>query len=479
MSELRFKGIAFENAEFPDLLYEMAGYRAVRDGKDWVVPASDPALVRGPRDCIKLHGQVTLSKNDYAGAAKHLASVVPDTFDKYYYRDTKKIQFTANEHSKTVKLYSHLLDLTFAKPDAVEGVLREKILPFMVEEMDAILVTPVTVDATYQQAQYSLGKFALLLGKFDLNTARKLTLDKEVLSGILPNQLAPLTYVNALTTHAPWAMTLPVDRADCVWHFQTDGMWEFPFVHRVCLYQQFISELSPGAENPDMYGLSGLDHMSEQIISQFLQLSVNGVNRLMRYLNDPRNFIDPNIGATDFGKQLQAHSAVHLLFADLTAMNFSENSHHRISFAMSALDKITNLKRYLGEIGGPDQPIFRSLATSAQENFLTNCFEKQTITCGRELGTALIKMVRETYRLIHKHYLDDMGSTSPTENERTERLWHQRNLRHGPFLTGGKYSKLFDQSKGTVPDDVVTLPLLLTLGLVLDPQEFLRFNPTF
>lgn len=478
MFELRFKGMASDNKSLADLLYEWAGYRAVRDGKDLVVPASDPALMQGPRDCIKLHGQVTLSKDDYAGAAKSLVSVVPDTFDEYYHRNTKKYQFTTEEHNTTVDFYSHLLDLTFAKPNEIESVLREKILPFMVEKMNAILVTPVTVDSSYQQIQYSIAKFSLLLNKYGLKTTKKLVFDKEVLSGILPNQLAPLTYINALTRHAPWALTLPVDRADCVWHFQTDGMWEFPYVHTVGLYQHFISQLSPAAERPEMHGLSGLDKMSEANISQFLRLTVEGVNRLMRYLNDPRNFIDHTTGAADLEKQLQAHSAVHLLFADLTEINSSTNSHHRISYTMSGLDKITNLKRYLGEIDGQDQLIFRSLATSAHENFLAECFENKTIVYGHELKSVLVGIVRETYTLIRKHYLDDMNSSSPTEDEMTERLWHQRNLRHGAFLTGGKFNKLFGQSKGTVPDDVVTLPLLFTLALVLDPQGFLRFSPT-
>jgi hypothetical protein len=72
------------------------------------------------------------------------------------------------------------------------------------------------------------------------------------------------------------------------------------------------------------------------------------VNKLMGFLNDPRNFVNPD-GTANFLKQIQAHSSVQLIFADVNALNYSICAHNRISYAMSALDKLANLRANLGE----------------------------------------------------------------------------------------------------------------------------------
>jgi hypothetical protein len=67
----------------------------------------------------------------------------------------------------------------------------------------------------------------------------------------------------------------------------------------------------------------------------------------MSFLNGPKNFANPD-GTANFLKQIQAHSAVQLIFADVNALNYSTFAHNRISYTMSALDKLANLLANLG-----------------------------------------------------------------------------------------------------------------------------------
>lgn len=99
-------------------------------------------------------------------------------------------------------------------------------------------------------------------------------------------------------------------------------------------------------------GLQELRKTDGSWIFRLLRLVTAGVNRLMSFLNDPRNFLRDD-GTVDFLKQIKAHSAVHLIFADTSALNYSTFAHNRISYAMSTLDKLSNLRASLG--GGEER----------------------------------------------------------------------------------------------------------------------------
>ena len=259
MPDLRFKGLAAEKPGpgFPNMVKQLCGYQVIQDGADWIVLASDPVLASGPQNCLRLHGQVKLSHDNLSDAARQLASAVPSAFDKYYRAHRQQIRFVVDESTKVNEIYCRLNELTMAQPDEIERLLADRILPFMVKEMDCIAATPVTVNSEYQQAFYSLTKYAFLLHTHSVQDTKDLVFNKQAMSGILPSQIAPLDYVNTLTRFAPLALTLPIERADCAWHFQADAMWSFTHVQTEGLYQQFLSDLAPAAEGPSILGLSG------------------------------------------------------------------------------------------------------------------------------------------------------------------------------------------------------------------------------
>jgi hypothetical protein len=92
-----------------------------------------------------------------------------------------------------------------------------------------------------------------------------------------------------------------------------------------------------------------------------------------------------------------------------------------------------------------------------------------------DVASVLVQMLSDVYEAVHSHYKQDMGDTA-SEAEILDRIRQQRNLRHGTFLEGDRFRRLFGQTKGTVAEEVMMIPYLLTLTLALDPPRFLRLR---
>ena len=241
--------------------------------------------------------------------------------------------------------------------------------------------------------------------------------------------------------------------------------------------EMFSLALSPLSADAHTFGLRGLKDMSEANVWRYLRVVVDGVNRLTNFLNDPRNFADAN-GVVDLLKQAQAYSAASLLFADIAGLNFSTRSHNRVSYAMSALDKLANLRVHVGNAGASEGEAMMALASKSQQDQLTQLLRRELMPHSDSLAQSFSEVVNRAYEAVHAHLAKQDPAAETSERARLERVRLQRNIRHGAFLNRDGFDKLFLRSDGTVPADLATIPFVLVLGLILDPKVFLSFNPT-
>lgn len=471
--EIRFRGLAKQNSDFAAFLRDFTAYKAIKDGGDWLIPSGDSALRRGPPQIVQTQGQVALKESEFEFAAKALVSHISESHDKFYRENPIKYKIEMDEHSIPNELHALLIDLTTAQPEEVESIVHSKLLPFMVDKFKSIAVTPVTVDADKFQAFAALPKFAFLMGKYDLETVNELVFSRRALTGILPSAFDVLAYINALTGQVPTALTLPVTRANCAWHFQGEGMWQFSHVQTEGPFQQFRENINPVSVNPSVFGLPGLRNMNEANIWRFLRLVATSIDKLMRFLLDPRNFLDDSSGDVSFERQLQALGVVHLIFADLMAMNYPTNSYHKISYTMSVLDKIANLMNSLGNLGQSEGKVFQDLVSMAQRERLQKIYSNADSVCGADLCKVLCDVAEVTYASIHQQYREDLGKGDIDETTLAFRLRQHRNLRHGTFLGKDQFGELFAEARGYVPENTATLPFLLVLAFAINPGEFL------
>jgi hypothetical protein len=346
----------------------------------------------------------------------------------------------------------------------------------MTAKLGAKFVTAVSVSAGIQQAWISLAKVLLLIQRYSEKEALQ-RMRAGALDGVLPTSLDALAYVDALTRFTPLHLTLPVYREGCAWHFQREAMWMFPSAPEFGLNQQFMFDLSPLSEEVSFHGLRGLRDMSTQVIWRYLRFVTTGVNRLCRFLNDPRSFAQSD-GSIDLLRQAQTYSAIRLLFSDISAINYAANPHHRIGFAMSVLDKLANLRTaLLGDAGYNESRAMTDLVSASQGKNLRSTLARRLEAMNYDdLNASLGPMVEQCYADFHEDLSKGVSGAS-TEGARLAYIRMLRNVRHGTFLNRGQFEDVFLSSGGNVPESLVTITFSLALGLIAEPAEFLLYRP--
>lgn len=471
-----FPGLARQGLRLNPYLQNQFGIVGEIEGSDLVL--DDTSLDRMlRRDALSLHPQLRLEEGAEELIAAQMEQQIPSDFDEFRLDPPSKIP-VASGYGRLTAIDRARSILAVAGRSDVSKVLAEEILPLMRKDFGARFVTGVSLDAANQQSLIALSKIMLLATSYDLGDTRK-RLDRQVLAGILPFSLAIQSFLDAMTRFSPILLTLPISKLGMTWHFQGSGMHQLLSAPANGIISEFMATISPLSRSSHQFVFHGIHGMSEQNIYRFLKYCVVGINRLMRFMHDPRSFLRPD-GRVDLMRKVQAYSAVHLLFADVAAINFSTTAHNRISYAMSALDKIANLRVELGHIPNYDEVTamvdLASLSQAAElKRMLGRCLCAQNY---EDLAAILSTVIDCCYQEIHNHLQQQIGTDDAPESERLARVRAQRNLRHGTFLRNQQFETIFMNSDGTVPDTFGSLPLLLLLGFVSDPSAFLTFRPS-
>lgn len=477
MPDAIYRGLAAKGPFIGSFLAQQFGIASSVAGPDLVISDAAVAQMISP-DTLTLHHQMKLTTQSRNETAHEMSLQVPADLKKY--APPRPTQITIHSGYGRISQFDEMATKVMVESDEnLHGLIRDQLLPFMEREFDARFVTGVSINSTYQQAQISLSKIALLAERFDMNEAKRRR-DAGALDGVIPHGVTALAFVDALTRFSPLILTIPVGRHGCAWHFQSSAMWSFPSVATNALVSQFTTEINPLSSSPHQFGLRGLQGMSEPQVWRYLRFVVIGVNRLFRFLNDPRCFLAAD-GTVDLLRKVQAYCAIHLVFADVNGINFSTSAHYRISYAMSCLDKLANLRVELGghsAAGYKEEEAMREFASLSQRDELKRIVSKQMrAMLYDDLSNALNPVVDTCFKEIQDHLTNQANVPNTTERQLLNRIRWQRNLRHGTFLKSQQFESLFFEADGTIPDGFATLPFLLMLGIISDPAAFLGFRP--
>lgn len=257
---------------------------------------------------------------------------------------------------------------------------------------------------------------------------------------------------------------------DCEWNFQTNGVYEFGHTDCEGLYQQFLPHISPGTTSSPIINWRLLIKPDPSFCWHYLRYAAQAINTLHAYLNDSSNFIGPD-GEIDLARQLQAHGSIYLIFADLNAVSFSSNSYNSICYAMSALDKLSNLIKNLTPTSLSETEIFKRLVSEAAQKRVSDILSKSSEIHGQNFSKGLRELCLSVYRVFHRD-LRIEALNSETEHDRLNRFRAQRNLRHGAFLNGDSFFDIFGHSRGDVPPVLPQVILHITLALAANPKDF-------
>lgn len=425
---------------------------------------------------LKLHHEIILSKTPRPARSYMypMLDIELKMFEAHF--NLKLPPEKKNNLGILSEITAALNNVAIASDEEVIQKLEDTLLPVFNEKLGATHLSSVTINARTMQALIALPKIALLLSRFDFPKAKELTETDRPFDGVLPSGFDPLFYLEALTRISPFAFTLPAHRHNCSWHFYKNDPWHMGNDACNSLFAQFMTSSHPLADKSNLTTPSDILNIKGDVIWKFLRFLVSGINRLMVYVSDCRNFADQD-GRVDLLKQLQAHSAIKLIFADLGSMNYSTESHQKISFSMSVIDKLANIRCQLGKNIGRDADAFKGLLSHSQKESLRHSVNVHCRTFGyTDLARYLENFINEVYAgILDKSSFPDWAILP--ESQKLDYIYSQRNLRHGSFLSGGQFEKLFLSSKGTAPATIGALSFALVLGLISDPSGFLKFTP--
>lgn len=432
----------------------------------------------GPPDVPTMHPRITLDPANFRGAAEEMVAAVLREHEEGLESARAKLPReipVASDFGLHSQLHVALTKVGILPLENLEQHLEKELLPLMVKELGYKYVVPVSVNAPAQQSYSSFAKNVLVAQRFGPSQLERRVLKSRALHGIELSGFDILGIVDGLTRLAPVAFTMPVDRPGSAWHFYADGFRSWPLVANRGLFGEFMSQVSPRSEEV-VRVLTGAGSMDEANIWRLLREAVYGANRLVRCLNDPRTSAG-STGAIDFLAQLQAYGAVRLIIADLLAMNHSTVDHDRIVFAFAFMDKLANLRSHVGGMGGAEARLFEGLASISQGKELKRLMRQTMGLTHPELATALVPVIGVAYGGLHRHLGSELPGHGKSETKRLGRLRAFRNMNHGTYLRKRAFDALFLGAVGTVPHELVTLPFVLMLGLLSDPDVFLKFQP--
>lgn len=479
MSDMIFRSAAQAGRGLVDHFQRYYGVAVNVAGNDLVVASRDARRL-APANILTLHPRLALERGREDIIIPELIRQIPE-FSRNFNPDFSGTTIEISEGFGLIdQTNQHRNRLAVTTHAELFSHLKEQTLPLLMEKFDAKYVTGITIDAEKLQKYVSLAKILMLADHYhDVARVEDLVMNQRVLDNILPDAIEPLKYLDTLTRCSPMAMTLPIHRLECAWHFQSDAMWRFHHAAANGVIQEFMLSIYPLADLPGISGWSGLRRMSEKNIWRFLRSSVKGLNQLLGYICDFRNFADDQ-GVVNCLKMVQAFSAIQLIFADMAAFNFTNEAHNRINYSMVLLDKLANLRVQLGQAYGVPthrneaQAMIELCSISQRDELKVLLNDEFGRNTDSELTDTFSEMVDKCYDQLHQH----LGQTASTEADRLDHLRSQRNIRHGAFLGRDQFGKLFFESTGTIPSTIATIPYLLTLGLMFNPKRFLEFRPT-
>ena len=479
MPDLKITGVPPVPGTLDTLLQDWFGYRATIRDDAWTVSENDPSLRRGPDNALEIHHQIEIREDNLRDVAERMMAAVPAEFDDYVQNFAQNLPgeiHVPGGLGGLSEIHAITTEIAIASVPQATECITTQLLPFIRAHFPIRYVVPVSVRAASTQQYLSFAKIATLAQHEGADDLEALVQQAKAFSGIELSSLDILNFVEPVTRLAPVAFTFPVNRHGCAWHFHGDAPLRTDYLSCSSFFEEFLRSISPRASGSTALALSRLPGMDHNNIWGVLATAVEGINRLFRFLNDHRNYAADD-GSIDFLRQLQSYGAIHMLFADLQALNRTLDDHTRLSFAFSAIDKLANLRKHLGGFPHPEPRIAENLASLRQGKELKSVFDRVIGAKRPDLLASMMPLVGQCYGRLHRHLGRECGSGARDEATRLRRLRFSRNLSHGTFLHGDAFQTLFMRTSGTVPKEILTLAFVLTWGLLLDPPRFLHFPP--
>lgn len=360
-------------------------------------------------------------------------------------------------------------------------VLCEDLLPLIIEKIDPYSCAFLNVDINLQQSIFSILKVGLQIREHGVEQAQE-SINNNAGAGLLMTAGQPiLAMLDAYTSLASSHYTLPLHFTSASFHFLFDGVPTFSSEMRYSLQNMFQADQNPMLEDRDLkYSMSVKVELTHDYTWRYLRFSVDCVNNLMSYANNPFHFLNENDELIP-EEQLQFFAAIYLLYADIASINHTTTKHIQYHLAFGAIEKVANLilghiknkkpKGKTSEIMGSNIAhiiLSSSTSTEIQSIINENIGESKT-----DVSTNLEGLCEAQYSTLHKK-LHTMFKEDESRN--IANFYKFRNFyAHGSFLNHDMFKKTFLKTQARMPSEIVFIPYHLMLALSCNPERFFSY----
>jgi hypothetical protein len=254
-------------------------------------------------------------------------------------------------------------------------------------------------------------------------------------------------------------------------HFMKDKPWFFPRLAIENIYQQLLQEIKPLVDS-DIAFFTQDQHIQKRAVHAYFLSSVAGVNRLMRYLNDVRTYVDAQ-GIFDPIKMIKAQSVVRLMFADWQSINFTNSRYTQLRMVFAFLDKLANLVAIMQGSKTSEDDLAKRLCSMEVGQRVADLLRENFSLRFHSLGLLMSRLCRATYGRLHEHISAQPLRGAANEGQRLNYLRTLRNSAHGAFLRSNQFEEVFLAARGSICAEFNYLPLLLLWGLASNPDRFM------
>lgn len=419
---------------------------------------------------LKRHHQISLQDKDW----HKIANIMMNVTNKEFLKIEEKIAQAAIRENHNHKIFGGLGILTELKIAMLHTVanvhlrkdeLANKLLPLLEDNFHFRYVCPISLDVEGFGSLNALQRIHLLSGHHTLAEIEALFTDQEVGAGVnirggFSILNFPDVYVQSLNTF----VTSSLKMGSVAYHFYQDSPVLFDFAMRSSLSQQFQGLISPMTDHaqplPFLINGNTVDPWD------MLTFGINCVNSLISYSHDCFNFLNQDRKVMS-SEQFQFSSAIHLIYADILALNAHQDEYTKMKMALSALSKLANLIRW--RIGKYTEAAWKDLLGS--ERVLSVVLKIFSDIGNEKIRQLWAAMASKVYSDLAQKNTSAFPGLS--EEERFVKLRKMRNcFEHGAFLNNNQFEEIFYQTRGVLPSEIINLPIIILAALSVSPTRF-------
>ena len=351
--------------------------------------------------------------------------------------------------------------------EALASLLACEIVPFVRERLGATHVCVVRPNFKAHQARISIAKALWAVRKYPREEVAKRISDDRVLDSALPLAHELSNWLHVFLSSPPLQVSLTFQLLGGYILFYREGPWRFSYAASAGIYGRFSSDPSLVASDGGMRSAIWLKVGSAEATYEYLHSVTRLVDRLSFYALNSANFLDGQL--LDGEKQIRFITALRLFFWDLLSLSQSVSAYGKVSFALSALDKLANIIE--GVAGGQinERRAFKACFSSATARGLRWMAKKHASES--PVASTLLQVHARHLLKVQQDVRNQMAA-GDGEADRLEWLRSYRNLRHGPFLKGNQFAELFVVGNAWAPSDLLRAVTAMVIGLSMDPDVF-------